>query len=146
MLAKSAVKMTKNAIKTPKSSIKNTKRAKARLSDREKLQSIANLLLGRLEISIRRRTPIKIEKKDDPTTEIKSGTEKKDEFLFGKNTSCVETLTGLTNLLLKLEQKETPDATIQAGFADSQELTMNDADVALVDGFVQRMRGTENEN
>jgi hypothetical protein len=152
---KSSLKIAKNSVKKTKSSPKTRKSSEPPPSDITQVKEVAKLLLGRLEINIRNRSPLNPKKPKEGTDEKtiaeieKKKKEKEDqqkkqyETIFGKR-PCLDNLVTLADMMMKLEKAEAP--TVPATLDNptpSEELKMNDADLALVEHFVERVRGRE---
>lgn len=125
--AKTTVKRTKNALKVHVSEI-------AAPTDRERVRTIAHLLLEQIESLVKQRSL-----RTPAAEEVRI---KKHAAIFGDRDSCVDNLVALSELLLKLEKPQSTE--ILGQLPTSEELKMKDADLALVEHFVDRVRGREN--
>lgn len=108
--------------------------AKSLPDDIERLRTVARLLLRRLEIEVKKR-PSRRVSADKPDTQKQP---EKSDRLFGSRRGYVDTLVTLADLLLKLEQTGTSSIADQE--APPASISMDAADIALVDAFVERMR------
>lgn len=143
--------VTKKALKVHENGVKASKKAvKARIvenppQDRDRLRDLTHLMLDKLETAIKLRKP-KVPQKNKTEEEIavleKEAAEKLKaslEKLFGDKNSCLDSLCALSNLLLKLEQPAA-NPSMNAEPSNTSELAMNEADMALLQGFLGRVR------
>jgi predicted ribosome quality control (RQC) complex YloA/Tae2 family protein len=121
-------------MKTPVRDMENPIRSQVseneEVSDRDRLRTAAHLLLGHLEIAIRQHQA--------RTQKSADAREKKMKILFGEKNTCMENLTELTNLMLKIEKPLAQETTT---VTNTETLTMTENDMALLNGFVSRIRG-----
>jgi hypothetical protein len=153
MRAESSLTVAKNSVKRPKNSVKKDKSSKPPMSDIAQIKSVANLLLGRLEITIRKLNPVNPKKpkgisdpkiaaaKEKETKKKETKRKKQYKEIFGDG-PCVDNLVTLADIMLKLEKAESNAPPMQENYFSSPELTMNAADMALVENFVERVRGS----
>lgn len=131
----------KPSVPKAKNTVSLSQTAKTQPDDVDRLKTIARLLLSKLETSIRQRALAAAGKQNEAENLkiMQELLQQKHEHMFGARSSYVSTLVTLTDLLLKLENPEQA-ANFSSDIAAYDDSQLSDADVALVDAFVSRMK------